>query len=76
MRTLWDCTGFLVPEKLLETKRLQTLPDDLIHGAWVEAMRQLGNAVPVRLAEVIGRQLSSVLKVDDPAVVKLEPVQL
>jgi DNA (cytosine-5)-methyltransferase 1 len=48
---------------VLEAKRLQSFPDDfVIHGAWGEAMRQLGNAVPVRLAEVIGQQLSRVLQ--------------
>jgi DNA (cytosine-5)-methyltransferase 1 len=47
---------------VLEAKRLQSFPDDfVIHSAWGEAMRQLGNAVPVRLAEVIGQQLSRVL---------------
>jgi DNA (cytosine-5)-methyltransferase 1 len=47
---------------VLEAKRLQSFPDDfVIHGAWGEAMRQLGNAVPMRLAEVIGQQLSRVL---------------
>lgn len=37
-----------------ESARLQTFPDDMIfHGAWGETMRQLGNAVPVRLAQVV-----------------------
>lgn len=37
-----------------ESARLQTFPDDyLFHGSWSETMRQLGNAVPVRLAETI-----------------------
>ena len=50
---------------VLEAKRLQGFPDDfVIHGAWGEAMRQLGNAVPVRLAEVIGKQLSRVLSTE------------
>jgi DNA (cytosine-5)-methyltransferase 1 len=46
---------------------MQTFPDDSIHGAWGAAVWKLGNAVPVRLAEVIGRQLSRVLKVNDLA---------
>ncbi len=45
---------------VLEAKRIQTFPDDyIITGSWGEAMRQLGNAVPVQLAYVIG---DSVLK--------------
>lgn len=37
-----------------EAARIQTFPDDYeLHGAWGEAMRQLGNAVPVRLAETV-----------------------
>jgi DNA (cytosine-5)-methyltransferase 1 len=36
-----------------ESARLQTFPDRyILHGSWTEAMRQLGNAVPVKLAEV------------------------
>jgi len=41
-----------------ESARLQTFPDDyLFHGSWSEAMRQLGNAVPVQLARVIGQNV-------------------
>ncbi len=37
-----------------ESARMQTFPDDYhITGSWGEAMRQLGNAVPVRLAEAV-----------------------
>ncbi|MFT4043197.1 MAG: DNA cytosine methyltransferase [Gordonia sp. (in: high G+C Gram-positive bacteria)] len=37
-----------------ESARLQTFPDRYeLHGAWGEAMRQLGNAVPVRLAQIV-----------------------
>jgi len=46
-----------------EAARLQTFPDDYIfRGAWTEAMRQLGNAVPVRLAEVVARSVANSLR--------------
>lgn len=46
-----------------ESARLQTFPDYYIfHGSWTETMRQLGNAVPVRLAEVIGRNVAHKLR--------------
>lgn len=42
-----------------ESARLQTFPDDFIfHGSWSETMRQLGNAVPVRLARVVGADVA------------------
>lgn len=47
---------------VLETKRIQTFPDTFhITGAWGTCMRQLGNAVPVLLAEVLGRQIHKFL---------------
>jgi DNA (cytosine-5)-methyltransferase 1 len=47
---------------VLEAKRLQTFPDDfVIKGVWGEAMRQIGNAVPVLLAETIGHELVKTL---------------
>ncbi|CBL45542.1 C-5 cytosine-specific DNA methylase [gamma proteobacterium HdN1] len=47
---------------ILEAKRLQTFPDDfVVKGAWGEAMRQLGNAVPVKLANIIGDHLYTLL---------------
>lgn len=45
-----------------EAKLLQTFPENFaIVGAWGEAMRQIGNAVPVKLAELLGRQLIALL---------------
>ncbi|MDR1428538.1 MAG: DNA cytosine methyltransferase [Bifidobacteriaceae bacterium] len=55
-----------------ESARLQTFPDRyVLHGSWTEAMRQLGNAVPVRLAEVVAGAVASHLAFADayPAVV-------
>ena len=41
-----------------ESARLQTFPDNfLFHGSWTETMRQLGNAVPVTLAEVVATSI-------------------
>jgi len=46
-----------------ESARLQTFPDEFVfHGSWSETMRQLGNAVPVRLAETIGRDVARKLR--------------
>jgi DNA (cytosine-5)-methyltransferase 1 len=46
-----------------ESARLQTFPDDYaFHGAWSEIMRQLGNAVPVRLAEIIATHVRKKLE--------------
>ena len=43
-----------------EAARIQTFPDDYqLDGPWTEAMRQLGNAVPVRLAEVVASSVRS-----------------
>lgn len=43
---------------VFEGKRIQTFPDDfVITGPWTEAMRQIGNAVPVRLGQRIGEAL-------------------
>ena len=46
-----------------ESARLQTFPDPYeLHGSWTEAMRQLGNAVPVELARVIAKHVASHLR--------------
>jgi DNA (cytosine-5)-methyltransferase 1 len=45
-----------------ESARIQTFPDDyLFHGSWTESMRQIGNAVPVQLANIIGQSVSTQL---------------
>lgn len=45
-----------------EAARLQTFPDSyMIDGSWSESMRQLGNAVPVRLARTIGQSIKEKL---------------
>ena len=47
-----------------ESARLQTFPDDYVfHGAWTEAMRQLGNAVPV----LLGEQIATAIRAKLPA---------
>ena len=46
-----------------ESARLQTFPDEYVfHGSWSETMRQLGNAVPIKLARVIGIAVARNLK--------------
>lgn len=46
-----------------EGKLIQTFPKNyLIAGSWGEAMRQIGNAVPVKLASAIGSHLVNILK--------------
>lgn len=46
-----------------EAARLQTFPDMwLFQGAWSEAMRQLGNAVPVELAHCVAKSIRQALE--------------
>lgn len=46
-----------------ESARLQTFPDNYrLHGSWTEAMRQLGNAVPVELANVVAKSVAAHLR--------------
>jgi DNA (cytosine-5)-methyltransferase 1 len=45
-----------------ESARLQTFPDRYeLHGAWGEAMRQFGNAVPVVLAQQVAASVATQL---------------
>ena len=46
-----------------EAKLVQTFPVNfVVKGAWGEAMRQIGNAVPVKLASVLGHQIWKTLQ--------------
>ncbi len=48
-----------------EAARLQTFPDGwMIEGPWSEAMRQIGNAVPVSLAQAVATSVADVLSHD------------
>ncbi|MDR8020403.1 DNA cytosine methyltransferase [Nesterenkonia aerolata] len=48
-----------------EAARIQTFPDRYaLHGAWTEAMRQIGNAVPVRLAQTVMSSVVEHLELD------------
>jgi len=49
-----------------ESARVQTFPDDYVFlGSWTEAMRQLGNAVPMKLAEIVGCSVAEALTGQD-----------
>ncbi len=49
-----------------ESARLQTFPDGYaFHGSWTEAMRQLGNAVPVTLGHVVASSVAEHLLRED-----------
>ena len=46
-----------------EAARLQTFPDHYhFSGSWTEVMRQLGNAVPVKLAEVVATSVARTIR--------------
>jgi len=45
-----------------EAARLQTIPDDYgLEGPWSEAMRQLGNGVPMQLSRIVAGSVREVL---------------
>jgi DNA (cytosine-5)-methyltransferase 1 len=49
-----------------ESARLQAFPDGyVLHGSWSEAMRQLGNAVPVTLGRVVASSVAAHLAMAD-----------
>jgi len=46
-----------------EAARLQTFPDEYVFaGAWSECLRQLGNAVPVEVARLLGASITERLR--------------
>jgi DNA (cytosine-5)-methyltransferase 1 len=54
-----------------ESARLQTFPDEFIfRGSWTESMRQLGNAVPVLLAQIIASSVAKRLRELDKKLAK------
>jgi DNA (cytosine-5)-methyltransferase 1 len=59
-----------------ESARIQTFPDGyLFHGSWSETMRQLGNAVPVRLAHIVGASVAVQLLSAGEARLKERPLR-
>lgn len=60
---LLDDDGSVRYFSVRETARLQTFPDAYrFSGPWGECMRQLGNAVPVKIGEEVGRLLKTALE--------------
>jgi DNA (cytosine-5)-methyltransferase 1 len=63
---LREADGSLRYFTVREAARLQTFPDRYhLHGPWGEAMRQLGNAVPVMLAEMVAASVREHLALAD-----------
>ncbi len=59
---LVDLDGSVRYFTIRESARLQTFPDGYkFHGSWTETMRQLGNAVPVVLARIVGASVANQL---------------
>ena len=58
-----------------EAARLQTFPDGyVLKGAWSEVMRQLGNAVPVLLAQKVASSVAA--RLSEVAIDKAKPIPL
>lgn len=57
-----------------ESARIQTFPDGFrFHGSWTETMRQLGNAVPVLLAQRVASSVAEKLALAE--LIKLEKMK-
>ncbi|WNK01660.1 DNA cytosine methyltransferase [Thalassospiraceae bacterium LMO-JJ14] len=60
-----------------EAARLQTFPDGYkFHGSWSETMRQLGNAVPVRLGQIMASSVAQELALHSENELKRTIMQL
>ena len=58
-----DDSGALRYYTVRESARMQTFPDNYMFcGSWTESMRQIGNAVPVRLARIVGESIAVQMK--------------
>ena len=58
-----------------ESARLQGFPDSYVFpSSWTESMRQLGNAVPVKLAQVVAQSILSLLEAANRGV-RLQPAR-
>ncbi len=61
--TVVDDEGRIRYLSVREAARIQTFPDSYqFSGAWTEGFRQLGNAVPVKLAEVVARSIKKCIE--------------
>jgi DNA (cytosine-5)-methyltransferase 1 len=61
--TVVDDTGAIRYLTVREAARIQTFPDEFrFAGAWTEGFRQLGNAVPVKLAEAVATSVAKQLR--------------
>src|SRR5690606_13368360 len=61
---LRDTDGSVRYFSIRESARLQPFPARYeLHGSWSEAMRQLGNAVPVRLAQQVAGSVAEHLAI-------------
>lgn len=59
-----------------ECARIQTFPDGFVfHGSWTETMRQLGNAVPVTLAQTVASSVAEKLVSADTEVLRAQTGQ-
>jgi len=54
-----------------EAKLIQGFPSNfMIDGAWGEAMRQIGNAVPSSIAQILGQRMTALIQADTVATVE------